>query len=113
MSFLNRQTVEVRHSVFHYSKAIGLDRNIVGDGQIELGSRCRLLLLVLNRLLVWSVCVMVLLSIAVFVGAFAGGAAAWFARGVIADVQRDDEEVDRRVRAEQVRDWAARKANAA
>ena len=56
---------------------------------------------------------MVLLSIAVFVGAFAGGAAAWFARGVIADVQRDDEEVDRKVRAEQVRDWAARKANAA
>jgi uncharacterized membrane protein len=68
---------------------------------------------VLNRLLVWSVCVMVLLSIAVFVGAFAGAAAAWFARGVIADVQRDDEEVDRGVRAEQVRDWAARKANAA
>jgi hypothetical protein len=57
---------------------------------------------------------MVLLSTAVFVvGAFAGGAAAWFARGVIADVQRDDEEVDRRVRAEQVRDWTARKANAA
>jgi Peptidase family S41 len=41
MSFLKRQTVEVRHSVFHYSKAIGLDRYIVGDGQIELGSRCR------------------------------------------------------------------------
>jgi hypothetical protein len=56
---------------------------------------------------------MVLLSVAVFVGAFAGGAAEWFARGEIADVQRDDEEVDRRVRAEQVRDWAARKANAA
>ena len=57
---------------------------------------------------------MVLLSIAVFVvGAFVGGTAARFARGVIADVQRDDEEVDRRVRAEQVRDWAARKANAA
>ena len=41
MSFLKRQTVEVRHSVFHYSKAIGLDRFIVGRGQIELGSRCR------------------------------------------------------------------------
>ena len=36
MSFLKRQTVEVRHSVFHYSKAIGLDRFIVGHGQIEL-----------------------------------------------------------------------------
>ena len=56
---------------------------------------------------------MVLLSIAVFVGAFAGGAAGWFAPGVIADVQRDDEVVDPRVRAEQVRDWTARKANAA
>ena len=45
---------------------------------------------------------LILLSIAVFVvGAFAGGAAAWFARGVIADVRRDDEEVDRRVRAQQ------------
>ena len=42
MSFLKRQTVEVRHSVFHYSKAIGLDQFIVGHGQIELGSRCRL-----------------------------------------------------------------------
>jgi hypothetical protein len=41
MPFLKRQTVEVRHSVFHYSKAIGLDRYIVGHGQIELGSRCR------------------------------------------------------------------------
>ena len=41
MSFLKRQTVEVRHSVFHYSKAIGLDQFIVGHGQIELGSRCR------------------------------------------------------------------------
>jgi hypothetical protein len=59
---------------------------------------------VLSQLFVWSVCVMVLLSIAVFVvGAFAGGAAAWFVRGVLADVQRDDEAVDRAVRSQQLR----------
>jgi hypothetical protein len=52
------------------------------------------------------------LSIAVFVvGALLGGSAAWFIRGVIADVQREDEVVDRRVR--QLRDMAASKANAA
>ena len=46
------------------------------------------------------------LSIAVFVvGAFLGGCAAWFIRGVIADVQREDEVVDRRVRAQQLRDY--------
>ena len=53
-------------------------------------------------------------SIAVFVvGAFLGGCAAWFIRGVIADVQREDEVVDRRVRAQQLRDMATSKANAA
>jgi hypothetical protein len=36
-----------------------------------------------------------LLSIAVVVSAFVGGSIAWFARGVIADVQREDEVVDR------------------
>jgi hypothetical protein len=47
---------------------------------------------------------MVLLSIAVLVvGTFAGGAAAWFARGVLADVQRDDEAVHRAVRSQQLR----------
>jgi hypothetical protein len=39
-----------------------------------------------------------LLCIAVFVvGAFLGGCIAWFIRSVIADVQREDEEIDRRV----------------
>jgi hypothetical protein len=50
-----------------------------------------------------------LLSSAVFiVGAFAGGAAAWFARGVIADVQAEDEVIRRRVQAQQLTDMAAR-----
>jgi hypothetical protein len=47
---------------------------------------------------------MVLLSVAVVAGAFVGGSVAWFVRGVIADVQRDDEIVDRRVRAQQLSD---------
>ena len=47
------------------------------------------------------------LSIAVFVvGAFVGGAMAWFARGVIADVQAEDEAIRRRVQAQQLRDMA-------
>jgi hypothetical protein len=49
------------------------------------------------------------LSIAVFVvGAFAGGAAAWFARGVIADIQAEDESICRRVRAQELRDMTAK-----
>ena len=56
---------------------------------------------------------MVLLSITIFVvGAFAGGGAAWFARGVIADVQAEDESIHRRVRAQELRDMAANEANA-
>jgi hypothetical protein len=50
-----------------------------------------------------------LLSSAVFiVGGFVGGGAAWFARGVIADVQAEDEVIRRRVQARQLRDMAAR-----
>jgi hypothetical protein len=44
-------------------------------------------------------------SIAVFVvGALVGGSVAWFTRGVIADVQLEDELVDHRVRAQQLSD---------
>ena len=46
-----------------------------------------------------------LLSIAVFVvGAFLGGCIGWFIRSVIADVQREDEEIDRRVRSQELVD---------
>ena len=34
-----------------------------------------------------------------------GGAAAWFARGVIADVQAEDESICRRVRAQELREY--------
>jgi hypothetical protein len=47
-----------------------------------------------------------LLSIAFVVGSFVGGSVAWFTRDVIADVQREDEVVDRRVRAQQQSDMA-------
>jgi hypothetical protein len=44
-----------------------------------------------------------LLSIGVFVvGAFLGGCISWFIRSVIADVQREDEEVDWMVRSQQL-----------
>jgi hypothetical protein len=45
-----------------------------------------------------------LLSIAIVVGAFIGGSIAWFARGMIADVQREDELADHRVQAQHISD---------
>jgi hypothetical protein len=81
-----------------------LNKKPAKAGHVGLKLEPRVVRGVLSRLFVWSVRVMVLLSIAVFVvGAFTGGAAAWFARGVVADVQRDDEQVERRVRAQQLR----------
>jgi len=45
-----------------------------------------------------------ILSIAIFLaGAFLGGCVAWFIRGVIADVKREDEAIDGRVRSQQLR----------
>jgi hypothetical protein len=35
-----------------------------------------------------------------FAGLFIGAAIAWFIRGIVADVQRDNAEVDHRVRAQ-------------
>jgi hypothetical protein len=45
-----------------------------------------------------------LLSIAVVVGAFVGSSVGWFARGVKADVQIEDELGDHRVRAQHLDD---------